>query len=122
MSKLHSVSNTRARPGESVQDVIDRERYGEGGAFLGRIKLVNELIVRDKAGTLGGNLQQLILEANYLLAGILEKHKAKNFDGVRKDIETFRAVGFNVGIAEDNSIIYLEDLGPVRISWRDRSA
>lgn len=44
MRTLHSVGNTRARPGETVQDVIDRREWGESGPFYGRIEyLVRKL-------------------------------------------------------------------------------
>lgn len=44
MRVLHSVGDTLARPGESVQDVVDRREWGENGPFYGRVEyLVKKL-------------------------------------------------------------------------------
>ena len=40
MRTLHSVGDTLARPGESVQDVIDRREWGENGPFYGRVEFL----------------------------------------------------------------------------------
>lgn len=42
MRKLHSVGDTLARPGESVQDVRDRTIWGDNGPFYGRIQYLTQ--------------------------------------------------------------------------------
>lgn len=123
MRTVHSVDGVLARPGESVQNVLDRQKYGEDGAFFGAIALVNDLIAKDMARKPGTLMNpELLFESQRLMGGILEKFSKKDFDGIRKDIETFSKVGFNVGISDDNNVLYLKDLGVERISWGPRKA
>lgn len=40
MRRLHSVGDTLARPGESIQDVLNRREWGESGPFFGRAEFI----------------------------------------------------------------------------------
>lgn len=120
MRTVHSVDGVLARPGESVEDVLNRTKYGEKGVLLGAIELVNKLIAARHAGQVEFGMLSLTTEATRLLGSVFEKLKAGDIEGVKAEIDLFGRLGFHVVFVEADNMFYLRDLGPQSVNWRHK--